>query len=566
MSHYRNDDTVTGSSDARTTIQWPAQLAASASIDEPLHVGGPWIVALNGVPKARVSADVANVLKVLDGKKEPAQVAQHLGNPWTAEDVVGVARQLVHTGVFDVTASQAETRRVQFRAPLTVQVTLFNPAPLLNFFRPAFAAMARPGFIAAAAALLVGGIIGAFMAGPNVWRVLATPLSLEAYLYVATAMFASTLLHELGHGMALVYFGGTPRRIGIMLFYLAPAFFCDVTDGWRLSSPKQRVLVALAGPLVHLCLGSIALVVQGIVPATSLKDAAILYGIICYAIAVLNLFPFIKLDGYVALMSAVDIPHLRRKSISALSDAVSSRVLGSRINTGRQRLLAWFGLASFVSGIAFMVIGFQRLAPILLQLGYAGHIVVLVVLGLLLVLALKGIIQFFDSASKRGSPMWRRIGFLLLGAAVAAGLLVLIPMRSVVVAGYTYINGELKIVTPIESPAQAIAPGDRVTLKSQGMVVHEELAQATVGTEPPSNSIAPVETIVPVTFPNTNVPVRAYPGRLEGSVSLPVSGRAEVTSQKEMRLGEWLWDAASNSPLWPGNFGQATKDSTGGPR
>jgi putative peptide zinc metalloprotease protein len=132
------------------------------------------------------------------------------------------------------------------------------------------------------------------------------------------------------------------------------------------------------------------------------------------------------------------------------------------------------------------------------------------------------------------------------------------------VAGYTYINGELKIVAPIESPAQAIAPGDRVTLKSQGMVVHEELAQATIGTEPPSNSIAPVETIVPVTFPSTNVPVRAYPGRLEGSVSLPVSGRAEVTSQREMRLGEWLWDAASNSPLWPGNFGQATKDSTGG--
>jgi putative peptide zinc metalloprotease protein len=521
-------------------------------------------VALNGVPKARVSADVANVLKALDGKKEPVQVAHHLGSPWTANDVMEIARQLAHTGVFDLTANRAETRRVQFRAPLTVQVTLFNPAPLLRFFRPAVAAMARPGILAAAAVLLVSGIIGAFAAGPSVWRVLSTPLPLEAYLYVAAAMFASTLLHELGHGMALVYFGGTPRRIGIMLFYLAPAFFCDVTDGWRLSSPKQRVLVALAGPLVHLGLGSMALAAQGFVPETSLKDAAILYGIICYAIAILNLFPFIKLDGYVALMSAVDIPHLRRKSISALAEVVSSRVLGSRVSTGSQGLLAWFGLASFVSGIAFMVIGFQRLVPIVLQLGYAGHLVVLVVLCLLVVLAAKGIIQFFSSASGMGSPTWRRTGFLLLGTAAAVGLLTVTPVKSVVVAGYTYVDGELKIVTPIESSAQTIAPGDRVTLKSQGMVVHEELAQATIGAEPSSNSMAPMETIVPVTFPGTNVPVRAYLGRLEGSASLPVYGRAEVTSQREMRLGEWLWDAASNSPLWPGNFGQAIKDSTKG--
>ncbi|GAA4025073.1 hypothetical protein GCM10023063_01690 [Arthrobacter methylotrophus] len=537
------------------------QLAPAASVDEPLQADGPWIVAINGVPKARVSHDVATVLRALDGKKDPAQVAHHIGSPWTADDVRGIVHQLVHTGVFDVTASRAEPRRIQFRAPLTVQLTLFNPAPFLKVLRPAVAAMVRPGALAAAAVLLASGIVGAFTAGPNLLRVLATPLPLEAYLFVAVAMFASTLLHELGHGMALVYFGGTPRRIGIMLFYLAPAFFCDVTDGWRLCSRKQRVLVALAGPLVHLGLGSVALAVQGLMSATSLRDAATLYGIICYAIAVLNLFPFIKMDGYIALMSALDIPHLRRKSITALADVVSHRLLGSHVHARGQFLLAWFGGASLLSGIAFMVIGFQRLIPIVLQLGYAGHIVVFVVVCLLLVVAAKGVTRFFSSASRRGSPAWRRIALLLLGTAAAAGLLTAIPVTSVVVAGYTYSNGELKIVTPNESPVQAIVPGDAVTLKSQGMVIHEELARATIGAEPPSNSTAPMETIIPVTLPGTNVPVLAYQGRLEGSADLPLSGRAEVTSKRVVRLGEWLWSTASNSPLWPDGFGQATTHS-----
>ena len=259
-------------------------------------------------------------------------------------------------------------------------------------------------------------------------------------------------------------------------------------------------------------------------------------------------------------MSAMDFPHLRRKSITALADTVSSRFLGSRVNTDGRGLLAWFGLASFVSGSAFMVIGFQRLVPTFLQLGYPGHMVVLLVVSLFVVLAAKAVIRFFGLASRRRSPVWRRAGLLVIGTAIGAGLLMVIPVKSVVVAGYTYSDGELKIVVPIESSAQDIAPGDKVTLRSQGMVLHEELGQAIIGAEPSSNATAPIDSILPATFPGVTVPVRAYLGRLEGSLSLPASGRAEVTGQGTMRLGEWLWGAALNSPLWPEGLRQTIND------
>nr|WP_246036220.1 daptide biosynthesis intramembrane metalloprotease [Sinomonas susongensis] len=518
-------------------------------------MGEPWILAVAGVPKARVSGDVAKVLAILDGRRDAAEVAQYLGSPWTSDDVVQIVRQLVHTGAFDLNARPKTISRIQFRAPLTVQVTLFNPTPFLHFLRPGVAAMARP-LTLTFALVFAGGIIGAFAAGPDLCRVLATPLPLESYLWVAAAMFLSTLLHEFGHGMALVYFGGTPRRIGIMLFYLTPAFFCDVTDGWRLGSSRQRVAVALAGPLVHLGLGSVALVAQGILPPTPYRDAAILFGVICYAVAILNLVPFIKLDGYVALMSAVNVPHLRRKSLTALDDVVSSRILGSRVESRSRGLLASFGLASFVSGVAFMIIGFQRTAVLLQQLGYVGRGIVLIVLCLLILLALKGIYRFFKSASMRGSPLWRRLTVLVLGTAAAAGLLAVIPVKPVVVAGYSYTDGELRIVVPVDSSAGSIDPGDRVALQSQGMVIHADLARATIGTEPPSDSSAPLDALIPVTLADTTIPVRAYPARVEAPGSLPTRGRAEVTSQKEVFLGEWLCDSVSSSLPWAVGRGQ----------
>lgn len=541
-----------GSPKTRTPVQWPVQLAPSASIDQPLVDGGPWIVATNSVPKARVSADVAAVLRAVDGERNPAQVAQLLGLPWTAADVMGIVRQLAHTGIFDGGAPPPRDRRVQFRAPLTVQFTLFNPAPLLLRFRPVVAAFARPIAALPLALLLIGGMLGALTAGPNIWRVLATPLPLGVYLYIAGAMFASTLLHELGHGMALSYFGGTPRRIGIMLFYLSPAFFCDITDGWRLSSRKQRVVIALAGPLVHLGLGASALAVQTFLPASSVKDAALLYGVICWGVAILNLFPFIKLDGYVALMSAVDIPHLRQKSLNALADAVGSRILGARATFRGNGLLPWFGLTSFIAGVGFMIIGFQRIVPIFLQLGYIGHIVVFAILCLLVVMAFRSVVQFFRGAAENGSPLWRRALVMLAGSLAIGVLLAVIPLNRVTVAGYTYTNGQLLIVTPNGADDHALEPGDSVTLQSQGMVLHQHLGRATIGDHPPSSSTAPVDTIVPLALVGTTLPVLAYVGQVEESTSLAASGRAEVTSRGQTTLGEWLWQAVSHSPLWPG--------------
>lgn len=551
---------------AAQPLEWPVRLNSVASIDQPLDAGGPWIVALNQVPKARVSADVAAVLRTVDGTLLPGQVAAALGSQWTAEDVENVVGRLAHTGIFDAGPHRAEVRRVQFRAPLTVQLTLFNPAPLLQALRPALAVLVRRETAAALAIVLVAGLLGLVTASEDIVRVLSTPLPMEAYVFVVAAMFASTLLHELGHGMALTYFGGTPRRIGIMLFYLSPAFFCDVTDGWRLGSRKQRVVIALAGPVVHAALGSLALATHLFLPASPLGDAVLLYGVICFAVAVLNLFPFIKLDGYVALMSWLDVPHLRRKALDALAGVVGYWLLGAPRSNHHQGWLPWFGLAGFVSGAAFTLVGFQRLVPVFLQLGLVGHVVVAAGSCLLLAVVLKIVLAFFGSAARQGSPFWRRAVVVVAGVLCVAALLAAVPVRPTTVAGYTYSDGDLRIVMPTVSGTHSISAGDEVILQTQGMVINLEVARASVGDQPPSNINAPVETVAPVTFPGALVPVLAYPGEMHAfASSTPASGRAVISGGTSVSLGEWLWNAITGSPLWPGSSVSGTDPTKGAP-
>ena len=537
----------------RTTAapQWPVRLASHASIDPPASTSGPWIVALDGVPRARVSADVASVLKELDGEKDAGQIAQKLSAPWTVSDVERVVEQVAPTGIFDAGSRRSALRRVQFRAPLTVQLTLFDPSSVLLALHPVVAFLLRRGPLALLALALLGGILVLASAGPEIVRLFSSPLPLATYLGVAAAMFASTLLHEVGHGLALSYFGGKPRRIGIMLFYLSPAFFCDVTDGWRLASRKQRVMVALAGPLVHIGLGSFALCGQAFTAGSSFKDGLLLYGVLCYTVALLNLFPFIKLDGYVALMSALDIPHLRRKSLAAAEELVARYALGTTKQVPRPGFLALFGLASFAAGICFLVVGFQRLVPVFLQFGLAGHAAVALLLGLLAVLAVKGLVRFFRTAATNGSTLWRRTAALLLGAGFTSLVLATVPVSSVQTGGYSLVGGQLSIVFPKDSKFPAIEEGDRVSLQTQGTVVHTELGSATVGSLPPSEANAPLESVAPVTLPGITVPVVSYDADIRAAhADLPAHGRAEVTSHSRTTLGERIWTTVMSSPLW----------------
>jgi len=148
-----------------------------------------------------------------------------------------------------------------------------------------------------------------------------TDKSLWEILVFVFLMTVTGTIHELGHGLTLKHFGGEVRAVGFLLFYLTPAFYCDVSDSYLLQSRKERLWVTFAGTYCELVLCSIATFVWYFaVPGTLIYDLAfqvILFtGISSFLI---NMNPLVKLDGYYALMDWLELPEMREESFEYLS-------------------------------------------------------------------------------------------------------------------------------------------------------------------------------------------------------------------------------------------------------
>jgi hypothetical protein len=128
-------------------------------------------------------------------------------------------------------------------------------------------------------------------------------------------MLVSAVLHEVGHGVACVRYGGEVHEMGIVFRYLCLFPYCEIDDVVLFSRRRHRVVVAFAGTFVSL------LIMLGFVPAwwlaapgTPLKVFCAAVFTIYNAIALANFIPFVQLDGYFMLSQSLGRPELRQDS------------------------------------------------------------------------------------------------------------------------------------------------------------------------------------------------------------------------------------------------------------
>jgi outer membrane lipoprotein-sorting protein len=120
---------------------------------------------------------------------------------------------------------------------------------------------------------------------------------------VIALVFASAFFHEFGHASALRYGGGEARSMGLGFYLLYPAFYTDVTDGYR-HGRWARVRVDLGGVYFHLvfCLGLFAL-------TWATGKELFLFAVVLINLDMLRQFiPFVRLDGYWFLADLTGIP------------------------------------------------------------------------------------------------------------------------------------------------------------------------------------------------------------------------------------------------------------------
>jgi len=124
-------------------------------------------------------------------------------------------------------------------------------------------------------------------------------------LGVLASIVAATAFHEVGHASACRYSGARPSAMGVGIYLIWPAFYCDVTDAYRLNR-RGRLRTDLGGVYFN---GIFALM-AGVGYFASGNEALLLIAVVQHSIALQQLLPLLRFDGYYVLSDLTGVPDI----------------------------------------------------------------------------------------------------------------------------------------------------------------------------------------------------------------------------------------------------------------
>lgn len=167
-------------------------------------------------------------------------------------------------------------------------------------------------------------------------------------------LFVLGFIHETAHGLTCKHYGGEVHSMGLMLLYLTPAFFVDVTESWISATKIQRLATIIAGIWIEMTICGFAMIIwTNTQPGDFLHDFC--YKVILItglAVVVMNLNPLLKLDGYYFLTEVIGVHDLKERSTAFVSAWFQSRILRLPIEvpTIPRRRAPLFVLYAVISG------------------------------------------------------------------------------------------------------------------------------------------------------------------------------------------------------------------------
>ncbi|HWS53471.1 MAG TPA: hypothetical protein VN228_05070 [Pyrinomonadaceae bacterium] len=313
-----------GDAEAGSFCHYPPRLAADIDVTEQAE-GGRTRYVVRSRAAARyflLKPAEYGIFRRFDGARAPQEIAAGLGaeagpRP-SLQSLVRFLTKLDSLGLIARGGGAAGAARGAAKPALGfyMKFPVFNPDRLLGRLdRRIGRALGRPYVVAS---FVVMALVAALMSMRSA-EVVAYAARIHAEYGLAVIMLfvvVITVLHEVSHGLACKHFGGDVPETGVLLiFFLIPAFYCDVTDIHRLGRRRERLWVIFAGIYFQLLAGALgALLWLAAPPRTRLADL----GFLIFFAGTLNVFvncnPLIKLDGYYALSQLVGAQNLQAYS------------------------------------------------------------------------------------------------------------------------------------------------------------------------------------------------------------------------------------------------------------
>ncbi|MCP4936113.1 MAG: HlyD family efflux transporter periplasmic adaptor subunit [bacterium] len=164
------------------------------------------------------------------------------------------------------------------------------------------------------------GITGLYLTSRQWDRFLGTFdqfFSFEGMVLFGLSLILLKSMHELGHAFTAVRYGCRVPVIGVAFMMLTPLLYTDVSDAWRLTSRRKRMLVSSAGILVEMALAIIATFLWVFLPDGTGRSIAFMIATSGWIMSLtLNLNPCMKFDGYYLFSDFLRIDNLQPRAFA----------------------------------------------------------------------------------------------------------------------------------------------------------------------------------------------------------------------------------------------------------
>lgn len=170
------------------------------------------------------------------------------------------------------------------------------------------------------------------------------------FLLAALIALLGIFLHELGHITACVRYGARQGGIGVGLYWIWPAFYADVRDGWSLRH-VQRAAVSVGGLYFQSLYLALLCAFEAVEPHATLSIAIGM----TLLLMLTTLNPVFKYDGYWILSDLLNLTNLHAR--------IGQHLRGITKSTGSSRRRLLCGRMTVLS------LGF-----VLMATGYIGYL------------------------------------------------------------------------------------------------------------------------------------------------------------------------------------------------
>jgi multidrug resistance efflux pump len=256
------------------------------------------------------------VFNRIDGGKVLDQIAVPEDGDGPRASRQAVVRFLAKLDGLGLLARGGAGEQIRADKGLYPRFSLFNPDRFLGWLDSKIGWMLRRPFIAGSFVVMAVAALGMLLRGTEASAYTSYTYGTYGLAVIILFTLIITTLHEFAHGLACKHFGGEVPEVGVlMIFYVLPAFYCNVSDIHRFGRKRERVWVIAAGIYWQLLVATAGAMVWLVAtPQTVLADFAFLVFLGATFNILINCNPLIKLDGYYALSQILGIQNLQSRS------------------------------------------------------------------------------------------------------------------------------------------------------------------------------------------------------------------------------------------------------------